>query len=106
MIYEMRTYTTETYAKQAVVVEVMEKLMPVFAKAGIRVVGLWTTFVGHNGEFIYLLEYESLADQEKKWEKLLADPDLYTFMAAGAAEWSTVSERNAFLRPTSYSPIR
>ena len=106
MIYELRTYTTESYSKQAVVVEVMEKLMPVFEKAGIKVIGLWTTFIGLNGEFVYLLEYESMTDYDKKWASLLGDPDLYRLMAAGAAEWSTLSERNVFLKPTSYSPIR
>ena len=40
--------------------------MPVFEKNGIRVVGMWTTLIGRAEEFVYLLEFESLADREKK----------------------------------------
>lgn len=105
MIYELRTYTTDRPQKRRALVELMGKLMPVLERAGIKVIGMWTTTIGLAGEFLYLLEYESLADREMKWTKFVQDPDLQKFINE-AGEYPTVQERTVFLQPTSYSPLR
>lgn len=104
MIYEMRFYDTGGYDRQKVVVEAMEKFMAVFDRAGIKVIGLWTTVIGLSGEFVYLLQYDSLADREQKWGKLASDPETRRIITESG--WSTNSERNVILRPTSYSPLK
>jgi hypothetical protein len=107
-IYELRTYNAGPRPdKRRELVDMMGKLMPVFAKAGIKVVGLWTTLIGQSGDFNYLLEYESLADREVKWTKFVQDPDLHRIIAeAGDGDYPSVTERNAILQPTPYSPLK
>ena len=105
MIHELRIYTTNRPAMRRSLVTLMERLIPVFERAEIKVVGLWTTLIGLSGEFYYLLEYESLADREKKWTKFTQDPDLQKFIAE-AGEYPTVKERSIMLQPTSYSSLK
>jgi hypothetical protein len=75
---------------------------------GIRPVGFWTVLVGDsNHDLYYLLEWQDLADRERRWNAFMADPD---WLAA-----RTESERNGpliahvtnlMLAPTAYSPLR
>ena len=65
MIYELATCTSLP-GKQAVLVELMEKLIILRARHGMKVVGLWITPIRRIEHVIMLLEYESRADVEKK----------------------------------------
>lgn len=103
MIYELRTYVCLP-RKITTIVEVMEKLMPVFEKNGIRVVGMWTTLIGRAEEFVYLLEFESLADREKKMAKYMNDPDLAKVFQEYVP--NVQFHDNVILQPTEYSPLR
>ena len=43
---------------------------------GIRQVGFWTVAIGAtNHDLYYLLEWESLAEREKKWTTFMGDPE-------------------------------
>ena len=103
MIYELRTYTCLP-RKQKEVIEEMEKLMPVFEKSGIRVVGMWVTLIGRGDEFVYLLEFDSLADREKKMAKFMNDPGF----AKVLQEYPPIIQfhDNVILQPTAYSPLK
>ena len=103
MIHELRTYTCPPLQRTAVV-QLVEKVMPIFERHGIKIVGAWTTMVGRTNSFVYLVEYESLADREKKWGSFVQDQELLsTVQAAGDI---TISEDNTLLQPTSYSRLR
>ena len=103
MIYELRTYVCLP-RKIAAVTETMGKLMPVFKKNEIKVIGMWTTLIGRAEEFVYLLEFESLADREKKWARYMNDPDL----AKAFQEYppGVQFHDSVILQPTIYSPMR
>ena len=103
MIHELRIYTYLPL-KQTAVVEQMKQLMPLFEKYEIKVVGVWTTLIGRREHFVYLLEWESLADREKKWTKFLKDPDLQKAFD----DFGPVTQYHDYsiLVPTEYSPMR
>ena len=45
-------------------------------KHGIRQAGFWTTAIGESNQTLtYLIEWESLADREKKWTAFMNDPE-------------------------------
>lgn len=102
MIYELRTYTMVPL-KRPQVVELLREAMPVFARAGIEVVGVWTTIIGRAQTFRYLLRYESLADRETKWNKFVADPEVWRLVEKYGP--ICTYEDNEFLQPTNYSPL-
>lgn len=103
MIHELRTYTALP-RKRSAIVEELEKLMPAFKRHGIRVVGVWTTLIGRSEHVRYMLEYESLADREKKWSNLVQDPDLLRLMQ----EYGPLTEYqdSVILQPTAFSPLK
>ena len=103
MIYELRTYTCYS-GKQAAQVEAMEKAMPILERHGIRLVGVWTTIIGRSEELVWMLEYESLADREKKWAEFHQDPELRKLLN----ELGPVAQfhENKILQPTAFSPLR
>ncbi len=102
MIYELRTYTVLP-RKMPVEVELLEKVVPIFEKYGITVVGLWTTVIGRAQNFVYMLKYESLADREEKWAKFIEDPDLAKLI--GETDPISKYDDNVILEPTPYSPL-
>ncbi len=103
MIHELRTYTC-IHGKVDAQVEKMGKLMPVFEKCGIKIVALWTTLVGRAEHFVYILEWESLADREKKLPKFFQDPDLHRILEEFGP--TLQFEDSVILQPTAYSPLR
>ena len=102
MIYEVRTYTCFP-DKRMVLVEEMGKLMPIFERYGIRVVGLWTTVIGRAQNFVYMLKYDSLADREVKWNKFVSDPEIAKVI--GATDPISQYEDNVILEPVPFSPL-
>lgn len=79
-----------------------------FEKHGIRPLGFWTTLVGpSNHALTYMLQWESLAERERKWNAFQADPEWIAKRAASEAERPIVARvENHFLSPTDYSPLR
>ena len=102
MIYELRTYTCLALMRPKMV-KLLEEAMPVFERAGIEIVGVWTNVIGRGQLFRYLLRYENLADREVKWNKFLADPEVHRIVK----EYGPVCsyEDNEFMQPTAYSPL-
>ncbi|MCY1521124.1 hypothetical protein D9M68_559230 [compost metagenome] len=79
-----------------------------FKKYGIVPLGFWTTLVGpSNHALTYMLQWESLAERERKWNAFQADPEWIAKRAASEAERPIVERvENFFLSPTEYSPLR
>ncbi len=105
MIHELRIYTCLP-GQRDTVVTVHEKVLPIYTRNGIKVVGFWTTLIGRAETFYYMLEYESLADRDAKRAKLLQDPELKKMMEEHAAEPHIQFQDNTILQPTPYSPLR
>jgi len=50
--------------------------LEIWNKHGIRQAGFWTTLIGDSNQTLtYLLEWESLAERERKWDAFQADPE-------------------------------
>ena len=103
MIYELRTYTCLP-RKRAEMAQLMERLMPVFERNGIKIIGLWTTIIGRAENFYYLVQHESLAQREQNWAKLLEDDELKK--AVQETDPLTQFQDNVILQPTPYSPLK
>ena len=103
MIYELVIFTA-TPRKRAVLVELLEKLMPLRERYDMKVVGLWTTPIGRMQHVVQLLEYESLADLEKKRAAWNQDQDFLNLIAS--TEPCIQYEDISILAPTAHSPLR
>jgi hypothetical protein len=77
-------------------------------KHGIRQVGFWTVMVGDsNQDLYYLIEWESLAEREQRWNAFAADPEWLAAKARTEEQGPLISHlSNLFLAPTAYSKLR
>lgn len=77
-------------------------------KHGIRQAGFWTVLAGEsNHDLYYLLEWESLAERERKWNAFMADPEWIAAKAKTEENGMLISHlSNYFLAPTAYSKVR
>ena len=77
-------------------------------KHGIRQAGFWTVLVGPNNQTLYyLLEWESLAERERKWAAFMADPDWLAKRAETERNGPLVERvENLLLAPTAYSKVK
>ena len=82
--------------------------LKIWEKHGIRQVGFWTTVIGESNNILhYLLEWESLAEREKKWNAFAADPEWLAKRAETEKNGPLVQYfSNCILQPTCYSKMR
>jgi hypothetical protein len=82
--------------------------LKLWEKHGIRQAGFWTVLVGEsNNDFYYLLEWESLAEREQKWNAFASDPEWHAARATTEVNGPlTTHITNYMLAPTSYSRYR
>ena len=105
MIYELRTYTILP-GKRDAVVAMHEKVLPLYTRNNIKVIGFWTTMIGRAETFYYMLQYESLAERDAKRAKLFQDPDIQKIVKEEAANPTIQFQENTILAPTAYSPMK
>ncbi len=108
MIHEMRIYHCAPGRLPALNARFENITLKFWEKYGIRPVGFWTTLVGSSNQALtYLLEWESLAEREQKWNAFQSDPEWVARRAETEAQ-AIIVERieNSFLVPTGYSPLR
>lgn len=82
--------------------------LKLWEKHGIRQVGFWTVVIGDsNNDLYYMLEWESLAERERKWAAFMSDPQ---WLAARAETEKNgpllTSLSNCILAPTAYSAAK
>jgi hypothetical protein len=82
--------------------------LKLWEKFGIRQVGFWTTLVGpSNNALYYLLEWESLAEREQKWNAFASNPEWLAARAETEKNGPLVHHvENSFLTPTAYSKMK
>lgn len=74
-IYEMRVYRCIPGRLPNLLKRFETITLDMWKKHGIRPAGFFTTLVGEsNQELTYLLEWDSLAEREQKWNAFQADP--------------------------------
>ncbi len=108
MIYELRIYHA-TPGKLGALSQRFEKTTRgFFDKHGIRAVGFWTTLIGEsNNDFYYLLEWDSLAERETRWNAFQRDEGWIKARAESEKDGPLSTHiTNYILTPTSYSSMK
>lgn len=108
MIYEMRIYHCAPGRLPALLNRFDTITLKFWEKYGIRQVGFWTTLVGESNQALtYLLQWESLAEREQKWNAFSTDADWLAKRAATEVE-SVIVQRieNSLLTPTAFSALK
>jgi hypothetical protein len=108
MIHELRIYDCVSGRLPDLLKRFDTITLKLWEKHGIRQAGFWTTLVGEsNQRLTYLLEWESLADRERKWNAFAADPEWLSARAQTEANGAIVANvRNEILQPTSFSSVK
>ncbi len=108
MIYELRVYRCVPGRLPALIKRFDTITLKLWEKHGIRQAGFWTTLIGEsNQELYYLLQWESLADREKKWGAFMTDPNWLAARAETEKDGAIVaSVSNQILQPTSFSSVK
>ena len=89
-------------------VALREHTLKIWQKHGIRQAGFWTVAIGSsNQDLYYLLEWESLAERERKWNAFASDPEWLAVKAETEKNGAIVETlSNAILTPTAFSSVR
>jgi hypothetical protein len=108
MIHEIRIYHCAPGRLPALNKRFETITLGFWKKHGIRPVGFWTTLIGDSNQTLtYMLEWESLAERETKWNAFASDPEWLAKRAETEAERIIVERiENCILAPTTYSPMR
>ncbi len=108
MIYELRVYYCAPNRLPALHQRFEGITLKFWEKYGIKQIGFWTTLIGPTNQTLtYLLQWESLAEREKKWGAFASDPEWLAKRAETEAE-ATIVERieSSILTPTLYSALK
>ena len=108
MIHELRIYHCVPGRLPALLNRFDTITLKLWEKHGIRQAGFWTMLVGDsNQDLYYLLEWESLAEREEKWNKFAADPEWLEKRAETEKDGQIVAKvGNYMLQPTSFSSVK
>jgi hypothetical protein len=108
MLHELRIYRCLPGRLPALNKRFESKTLELWEKHGIRQVGFWTVEIGgSNTDLYYLLEWESLAERERRWNAFQSDPEWIAKRTESEKDGPIIRELTSLiLRPTSYSKLR
>lgn len=108
MIHELRIYHCVPGRLPALLNRFDTITLKLWEKYGIRQAGFWTILVGDsNQDLYYMLEWESLAEREEKWNKFASDPEWLEKRAETEKDGQIVARVvNYMLQPTSFSAVK
>ena len=108
MIHELRIYHCVSGRLPALLKRFETITLKIWERHGIRQAGFWTVAIGESNQALYyLLEWESLADRERKWNAFQADPEWIAKRAETEKDGAIVaSVNNQILQPTAFSSVR
>ena len=108
MIHELRVYECVPGGLPELHKRFETTTLKIWQRLGIRQAGFWTTVIGDSNQTLYyLLEWESLAEREKKWSTFMSDPDWIAARTESEKDGPILAHTtNYILQPTSYSKIR
>ena len=108
MIHELRIYHCVSGRLPALLDRFDTITLKLWEKHVIRQAGFWTMLIGDsNQDLYYLLEWESLAEREEKWNAFAADPEWHEKRAETEKDGAIVaSVVNYMLQPTSFSSVK
>ena len=108
MIYELRVYHTLPGRLPALLKRFDTITLKIWERHGIKQAGFWTTLVGgSNQDLTYMLQWESLAEREAKWNAFIKDPEWLAKRAETERDGPIVASlSNQILEPTAFSSVR
>ncbi|HEV8635391.1 MAG TPA: NIPSNAP family protein [Chloroflexota bacterium] len=110
MIYELRVYVCAPGRLAALHNRFRTITNRKFAEHGIKVLGYWTDKFGESNRLIYIVQYEDLADRERKWNAFIGDEEWNKARAASEAPENggpiVANVINTVMVPTDYSALR
>jgi hypothetical protein len=108
MIHELRVYHCNPGKLPALLKRFEGTTLKLWERFGIRQAGFWTVEIGDsNHDLYYLLEWESLAEREQKWNAFATDPEWLEKRAASEVDGPIVAHiTNTILKPTSFSAVK
>ena len=108
MIYELRVYDCCPGRLPALLKRFETVTLRIWERHGIKQAGFWTTMVGEsNQQLNYLVQWESLAEREAKWNAFQSDPEWQAARAETEKNGQIVANiSNQFWQPTSFSSVK
>ena len=108
MLYELRVYDCVPGRLPDLLNRFENITLDLWQKHGIKQAGFWTTAIGESNQTLYyMLEWESLADREKKWDAFQNDEEWLRKRAETEKKGTLVaSVSNSILQPTSFSSVK
>jgi hypothetical protein len=108
MVYELRIYHAVPGRLPDLNNRFSTVTLKLWDRFGIRQVGFWTTLVGpSNNALYYLLEWESQAEREQKWNAFATNPEWLAARAETEKNGPLVERiENMLLTPTAYSRLK
>ena len=108
MIHELRIYHCIPGRLPALLKRFENVTLKLWEKHNIRQAGFWTVAVGDsNQDLYYLLEWQSMAEREQRWNAFQADPDWRSARAETERDGQIIASiTNLFLQPTAFSSVR
>ena len=107
MIHELRVYHCLPGRLPALLKRFETVTLGIWERFGIRQAGFWTVLVGESNQVLYyLLEWESMAERERKWNAFIADPEWLAKRAESERDGQILAKvTNEFLQPTAFSSV-
>jgi len=108
MLYELRIYRCVPGRLPALNKRFQSATLGLWEKHGIRQVGFWTVVVGDgNQDLYYMLEWNDMAEREKKWGAFQSDPEWHAKRAESERDGPIVASiTNTILLTTKFSSVR
>jgi hypothetical protein len=108
MIHELRVYHCVPGRLPALLKRFETDTLRLFEKHGIKQLGFWTVAIGaSNNDLFLILQWESLAERERKFGAFLKDPEwLEARMKSAEKGPVEASISNMILVPTAFSMVR
>jgi hypothetical protein len=108
MIYELRVYRCVSGRLPALLKRFETVTLGLWQRHGIRQAGFWTVAIGEsNQDLFYLLQWDSLAERETKWNAFIKDPEWLAKRGETERDGPIVaSVSNSILEPTAFSSVR
>ena len=108
MLYELRVYDCVPGRLPDLLNRFENITLDLWQKHGIKQAGFWTTAIGESNQTLYyMLEWESLADREKKWASFQNDEEWLRKRAETEKNGTLVaSVSNSILQPTAFSSVK
>lgn len=108
VLYELRTYFCMPGRLPDLNKRFETITLNIWKKHGIVPVAFWTNVIGDsNATLIYVLQWDSLADRERKWNAFATDPEWLSARAETEKNGPLISHfSNSIMAPTPYSPMK